>query len=126
MADLKSIYAAVSEQTALNELDSFEEKWGSKYPQIAGAWRENWANLSTYFKYPKEMRSLIYTTNAIEGFNRQLRKVTKSKSVFPTDDSLLKMLYLAMMDITKKWTGRRREWGVIHSQLEVYFADRIS
>ena len=116
----------VSEQTALNELDSFEEKWGSKYPKIAGAWRENWANLSTYFKYPKEMRSLIYTTNAIEGFNRQLRKVTKSKSVFPTDDSLLKMLYLAMMDITKKWTGRRREWGVIHSQLEVYFADRIS
>ena len=126
MADLKSIYAAVSEQTALNELDSFEEKWGSKYPKIAGSWRENWANLSTYFKYPKEMRSLIYTTNAIEGFNRQLRKVTKSKSVFPTDDSLLKMLYLAMMDITKKWTGRRREWGVIHSQLEVYFADRIS
>ena len=126
MADLKSIYAAVSEQTALNELDSFEEKWGSKYPKIAGAWRDNWANLSTYFKYPKEMRSLIYTTNAIEGFNRQLRKVTKSKSVFPTDDSLLKMLYLAMMDITKKWTGRRREWGVIHSQLEVYFADRIS
>ncbi len=126
MADLKNIYAAVSEQTALNELDSFEEKWGSKYPKIAGSWRENWANLSTYFKYPKEMRSLIYTTNAIEGFNRQLRKVTKSKSVFPTDDSLLKMLYLAMMDITKKWTGRRREWGVIHSQLEVYFADRIS
>ena len=126
MADLKSIYAAVSEQTALNELDSFEEKWGSKYPKIAGSWRENWANLSTYFKYPKEMRSLIYTTNAIEGFNRQLRKVTKSKSVFPTDDSLFKMLYLAMMDITKKWTGRRREWGVIHSQLEVYFADRIS
>ena len=126
IADLKSIYAAVSEQTALNELDSFEEKWGSKYPKIAGSWRENWANLSTYFKYPKEMRSLIYTTNAIEGFNRQLRKVTKSKSVFPTDDSLLKMLYLAMMDITKKWTGRRREWGVIHSQLEVYFADRIS
>lgn len=126
MTDLKNIYAAVSEQTALNELDSFEEKWGSKYPKIAGSWRENWANLSTYFKYPKEMRSLIYTTNAIEGFNRQLRKVTKSKSVFPTDDSLLKMLYLAMMDITKKWTGRRREWGVIHSQLEVYFADRIS
>ena len=126
MADLKNIYAAVSEQTALNELDSFEEKWGSKYPKIAGSWRENWANLSTYFKYPKEMRSLIYTTNAIEGFNRQLRKVTKSKSVFPTDDSLLKMLYLAMMDITKKWTGRRREWGVIHSQLEVYFADRIN
>lgn len=68
---------------------------------------------------------LIYTINAIEGFNRQLRKVTKSKSVFPTDDSLLKMLYLAMMDITKKWTGKRRDWGVIHSQLEVFFSDRL-
>ena len=75
------------------------------------SWRANWANLSTYFKYPQEVRKLIYTTNAIEGFNRQLRKVTKSKSVFPTDDSLLKMLYLAMVDITKKWTGRRQDWG---------------
>lgn len=71
------------------------------------------------------MRTLIYTTNAIEGFNRQLRKVTKSKSVFPTDDSLLKMLYLAMIDITKKWTTRRRDWGVIHSQLEVFFEQRL-
>jgi len=68
---------------------------------------------------------IIYTTNAIEGFNRQLRKVTKSKSVFPTDDSLLKMLYLAMMDIMKKWTGRRQDWSLIHSQLEVFFADRL-
>jgi transposase-like protein len=77
------------------------------------SWRDNWANLSTYFKYPQEVRTLIYTTNAIEGFSRQLRKVTKNKGVFPTDDSLLKMLYLAMMDITKKWTGKRREWGQI-------------
>ena len=68
---------------------------------------------------------MIYTTNAIEGFNRQLRKVTKSKSVFPTDDSLLKMLYLAMIDITKKWTGKRKDWGHIHSQLEIFFADRL-
>ncbi len=125
MADLKKVYAAVDEQTALYELDSFEEKWGSKYPKIAVSWRTNWANLSTYFKYPEEVRKLIYTTNAIEGFNRQLRKVTKSKSVFPTDDSLLKMLYLAMIDITKKWTGRRQDWGRIHSQLEIYFEDRI-
>jgi transposase-like protein len=72
------------------------------------------------------MRTLIYTTNTIEGFNRQLRKVTKSKSVFPTDDSLLKMLYLAMMDITKKWTGRRHDWGAIHAQLEIYFGDRVA
>lgn len=81
--------------------------------------------MATYFKYPEEIRTLIYTTNSIEGFNRQLRKVTKSRSVFPTDESLLKLLYLAMRDITKKWTGRRREWGVIHSQLEIYFADRL-
>ncbi len=125
MVDLKAVYGAVDEETASDNLDTFEEKWGTKYPKISRSWRENWANLSTYFKYPQEMRTLIYTTNAIEGFNRQLRKVTKSKSVFPTDDSLLKMLYLAMMDITKKWTGRRRDWGIIHSQLEVFFADRL-
>ena len=125
MADLKKVYAAVDEQTALSELDNFDEKWSGKYPKIAISWRNNWANLSTYFKYPQEVRTLIYTTNAIEGFNRQLRKVTKSKGVFPTDDSLIKMLYLAMMDITKKWTGKRREWGQIHSQLEIFFADRL-
>ena len=72
---------------------------------------------------PQEVRRLIYTTNASEGFNRQLRKVTKAKSVFPTDDSLLKMLYLAMTDITKKWTGRRQDWSMIHAQLAVFFAD---
>ena len=94
------------EAAALDALDTFAEKWDKKYPKIAQSWRENWPNLSAYFKYPQEVRRLIYTTNAIEGFNRQLRKVTKAKSVFPTDDSLLKMLYLAMMDITKKWTGQ--------------------
>jgi len=125
MADLKRVYAAVDENTALYELDVFEGKWGGKYPKISASWREGWPQLSTYFKYPKEVRTLIYTTNAIEGFNRQLRKVTKSKAVFPTDDSLFKMLYLAMMDITKKWTGRRKEWGQIYSQLEVYFDGRI-
>jgi len=125
MADLKKVYAAIDEQTALYQLDTFDEKWGKKYPKIALSWRTNWANLSTYFKYPQEVRTLIYTTNAIENFNRQLRKVTKSKSVFPTDDSLLKMLYLAMIDITKKWTGRRKDWGQIHSQLEIFFADRL-
>lgn len=126
MADLKRVYAAVDEPTALSELDSFDEKWSGKYPKIAVSWRANWVNLSTYFKYPQEVRTLIYTTNSIEGFNRQLRKVTKNKGVFPTDDSLLKMLYLAMIDITKKWTGRRRDWGRIHSQLEIFFADRLS
>jgi putative transposase len=125
MADLKAVYAAVDEETAMYQLELFSEKWDKKYPKISQSWRSNWPNLSTYFKYPQEVRTLIYTTNAIEGFNRQLRKVTKSKAVFPTDDSLLKMLYLAMMDITKKWTGKRRDWGIIHSQLEVFFADRL-
>ena len=125
MGDLKKVYGAVNEETALFALDTFEEKWGAKYPKIPASWRSNWANLATYFKYPQEVRTLIYTTNAIENFNRGLRKVTKSKSVFPTDDALLKMLYLAMVDITKKWTGRRKDWGVIHSQLEVFFAGRI-
>lgn len=125
MADLKAVYAASDEQSALVALDVFEENWGKKYPKIAPSWRENWANLSTYFKFPQEVRRLIYTTNTIEGFNRQLRKVTKSKSVFPTDDSLLKMLYLAMMDITKKWTGRRMDWSMIHAQLTVYYGDRM-
>jgi putative transposase len=125
MADLKRVYTAHNEEAALFELDMFDEKWGSKYPKIAVSWRNNWANLATYFKYPQEVRTLIYTTNLIEGFNRQMRKVTKSKAVFPTDDSLLKILYLAMIDVTKKWTQSRRDWGKIHSQLEIYFADRL-
>ena len=125
MADLKQVYAAVDEPAAEEALDRFAERWDKKYPKISASWRANWANLSTYFKFPEELRRLIYTTNAIEGFNRQLRKVTKSKAVFPTDDSLFKMLYLAMLDITKKWTGRRQDWSVIHAQLSVYYADRM-
>lgn len=125
MADLKLVYSAPDEQTALYELDEFENKWRGKYAKIADSWRKNWPVLSTYFKYPQDVRTIIYTTNQIESFHRQLRKVTKSKSVFPTDDSLLKMLYLAMMDITKKWTGRRQNWGIIHAQLEIYFGNRV-
>lgn len=125
MADLKEVYAAVDETSALDSQDRFADRWDKKYPQIAQSWRDNWPNLSTYFKFPQEIRRLIYTTNTIEGFNRQLRKVTKAKTVFPTDDSLLKMLYLAMMDITKKWTGRRQDWSMIHAQMAVYFEDRI-
>ena len=125
MGDLKQVYAAVDEAAAEAALDRFAERWDKKYPKISASWRANWANLSTYFKFPEELRRLIYTTNAIEGFNRQLRKVTKSKAVFPTDESLFKMLYLAMLDITKKWTGRRQDWSVIHAQLAVYYADRM-
>lgn len=122
---LKAVYAAVDESSALDALEAFSERWDRKYPKISQSWRENWANLSTYFKYPQEVRQLIYTTNTIEGFNRQLRKVTKSKSVFPTDDSLFKMLYLAMMDITRKWTGRRQDWSAIHGQLSIFFGERM-
>lgn len=125
MADLKAVYAAPDEASALAALEDFSAKWDKKYPKISQSWQANWPNLSTYFKFPAELRKLIYTTNAIEGFNRQLRKVTKSKSVFPTDNSLFKMLYLAMIDITKKWTGRRQDWSVIYAQMAVYYADRI-
>ncbi len=125
MAYLKCVYAAQSEELALEALESFKAKWNDKYPKIYKSWHDHWPLLSTYFKYPEPVRRLIYTTNSIEAFNRQLRKVTKNKGVFPSDESLLKMLYLATMDITKKWTGRRQDWGVIHSQLEIYFEDRL-
>lgn len=125
MADLKKVYTAVDEESAMSALDDFAAVWDSKYPKISRSWYDNWANLSTYFKFPQELRKLIYTTNTIEGFNRQLKKVTKAKSVFPTDDSLFKMLYLAMKDITKKWTGRRQDWSSIYAQLVIYYGDRI-
>lgn len=125
MADLKKVYTAVDEEAALNALDTFVAAWEAKYPKISKSWYDNWANLSTYFKFPPELRKLIYTTNTIEGFNRQLKKVTKAKSVFPTDDSLFKMLYLAMKDITKKWTGCRQDWSRIYAQLVIYYGDRI-
>ena len=125
MADLKKVYTAADEESAMSALDDFAAVWDSKYPKISKSWYDNWANLSTYFKFPQELRKLIYTTNTIEGFNRQLKKVTKAKSVFPTDDSLFKMLYLAMKDITKKWTGRRQDWISIYAQLVIYYGDRI-
>ena len=120
------MYAAPTEEMVLEEPESFCDIWDSKHPRIYTSWSENWATLSTYLKYLEAVRRLIYTTNVMEGFNRQLRKVTKCKTVFPSDDSLLKMLYLAMMDITKKWTGHRQDWGQIHSQLEIYFEERLS
>ncbi|HOR87041.1 MAG TPA: IS256 family transposase [Bacillota bacterium] len=126
MADLKLVYQASTEEIALQQLDSLEHKWGKKYPSTISSWRNNWVELSTYFKYPPELRRLIYTTNSIENFNRQLRKVTKSKTIFPMDDALLKMLYLAMNDITEKWIGRSRDWARILEQLIIYFDRRIS
>lgn len=124
MADLKRVYTAPTEEVALHELDAFAQKW-KKYPKIAESWQRHWPTLSTYFKYPQAVRTLIYTTNQIENFNRQMRKVTKNKSVFPSDESVLKILYLAMIDVTKKWTQARRDWGEIHSQLLVFFEDRL-
>lgn len=123
--DLKEVYQAATEELALENLDSLEEKWGKKYPSSVSSWRNNWAQLSTYFKYPPEIRKLIYTTNSIENFNRQLRKVTKAKTIFPTDDALFKVLYLAMCDITEKWTGTSWNWGQTLDQLCIYFGDRI-
>lgn len=125
MKDLKLVYQAPTEEIALQKLDILEETWGNKYPNSIASWRNNWSSLSTYFKYPTELRRIIYTTNAMENFNRQLRKVTKSRTIFPTDDALFKMLYLAMIDITKKWSGRPWDWGKILEQLCSYFEGRI-
>jgi putative transposase len=110
-ADLKPIYKAATEEGALHELERFEEIWGTQYPLIVRSWRNNWEELSTFFKYPLEIRKLIYTTNMIESYHRQLSKVTKGKSIFLTDEALLKMHYLATMDVTRKWTGLVQNWG---------------
>ena len=125
MRDLKEICQAATLSEAEEALEALEEKWGEKYPSSVSSWRNNWPQLSTYFKYPMELRKLIYTTNQIENFNRQLRKVTKNSTIFPTDDSLFKMLYLATMDATKKWTGKPMNWTSIASQMFIYFDDRI-
>lgn len=124
--DLKLVYAATTEEVALNELTLLEEKWGQHYAIALRSWRNNWDELATYFKYPQEIRTLIYTTNSIESYNRSLRKVTKSKAIFPSDDSLHKALYLATMDISEKWTQKIRSWNQILAHLSIYFDDRIS
>lgn len=122
---LKPIYTAATEDAALEELNRFEKAWGGRYPLIVASWRNNWSELATFFKYPTEIRKLIYTTNMIESYNRQLRKVTKGKSIFPNDESLLKMLYLATQDILRKWTGRIQNWGQILLQLSIFFPDKV-
>ena len=125
MKDLKTVYKASTEELALSNLDIFEEKWGKKYPMCVNSWRNNWAELATYFKYPEGIRKLIYTTNSIENFNRQLRKVTKNKTIFQSDYALQKSLYLAMVDASSKWTSRIRGWDQILSQLSIFFEGRI-
>lgn len=119
MKDLKMVYQATTEEQALNQLSVFKDNWGKLYPTAIKSWEENWDILSTYFDYPVEIRKVIYTTNAIEGLNRQFRKVTKTKTMFPNEDSLRKMLYLAIQNLTSKWTMRYRNWDLISSQLEL-------
>ncbi|MDR2878706.1 MAG: IS256 family transposase [Fusobacteriales bacterium] len=123
--DLKTIYKAVTLEQAANNLLHLEDKWGKKYKAAIKSWNDNWEELTTYFKYPQEIRRIIYTTNSIENFNRQLRKYTKTKSSYPTDDSLSKSIYLSIKEITKKWTGKVQNWGQIVSQLSIYFDGRI-
>lgn len=123
--DLKLVYTAPTEDVALNELTLVEQKWDKQYAIALRSWRNNWDELSTYFKYPQEIRTLIYTTNSMESYNRLLRKVTKSKSAFPSDDALHKSLYLATMDISEKWTQKIRSWTQILAHLSIYFEDRI-
>lgn len=124
-ADLRQIYTSPTERAALEELERFEGLWGKKYPLIVNSWRNNWSELSTFFKYPPEIRKIIYTTNIIESYHRQLRKVTKGKSIFPSDESLMKMLYLVTQDVMSKWTMRTRQWGQILLQLSIFFPERV-
>lgn len=126
MDDLKKIYGAVSEEAALFALEEFGEKWRGKYPQIYKSWENNWSELSTFFKYPEEIRRLIYTTNAVEGFHRMLRKFTKTKTNFPTDDALRKSTYLSIKEIAKKWNQPIHHWGIIIGQLTMFYEERLA
>jgi len=126
MADLKFIYTAPSLDDAEYRLEEFREKWSKKYPQILKSWDANWAELSAFFKYPDEVRRIVYTTNAVEGFHRMLRKYTKTKCVYPTEDAVKKSVYLSIKEITKKWSLPIRNWGIIIGQLSIYFGDRLA
>lgn len=123
--DLKSVYKASSEEMAKEELKKLDEKWGQKYPAVIKSWENNWDNLATFFQYSEPIRKMIYTTNIIEGFHRQLRKVTKNRGLFPHDDSLQKLLYLATMEASKKWTSCRQGWAEMIGQLSIHFEGRV-
>lgn len=126
MKDLKPVYKASTEDEALLNLNKLQEKWGKKYPLPIDSWMKNWDNLATFFKYPQAIRTIIYTTNAVEAVHRQFRKVTKSKSLFPNDDALKKMLFLAYRDLSKKWTMPIRNWAIVINHFSVYFKERFS
>ena len=123
MVDLKRIYRATSKDAAEQALDELEERWGDLYPIVIKSWRTKWENLSAYFKYPPDIRRVIYTTNSIEAVHRQFRKLTKTKGGFPNEDSLLKLLYLGVQNAGKKWTIR--SWNITLSQLAIFFEGRL-
>ena len=124
VADLKTVYQAATREEAEANLHKLEQTWKSKYAAAVRSWQNNWEDLSTFFEFPKEIRRLIYTTNTVEGYHRQLRKVTKNKGSFPTEQAVRKLLYLATMNITKKWTAPLRDWPLILNQLAIRFEDR--
>ena len=122
--DLKSIYKAKSEKEGFSALEDFEKKW-KKYPHVSASWKRNWGEISTYFKYPPEIRTLIYTTNPIESMNRSIKKITKNKAVLPNEQAVTKIVFPALQGIEKKWTSRLRDWAVIYSQLMIFFKERL-
>jgi transposase-like protein len=126
MVDLKTVYQASSIELAENNLLQLEEKWGKKYPMVIRSWHENWENLSTYFKYSTEVRRLIYTTNPIEGFHRQVRKYTKTKGSFTSENALFKLVFCAIKQITAKWNMPVPNWALTISQLDIYFPNRLN
>lgn len=123
MKDLKEVYKAPTEDLALAQLDNLKEKWGSNYGMVIDSWYNNWNNLDTFFKFSPQIRKLIYTTNVLEGFNRQVRKFTKVRTIFPTDESLNKCVYLATMEIMEKWTQPIHNWGTTLAELSLYFEE---
>ena len=124
-ADLKKVYQSKTEDEALLELQRFGETWDNKYPQISKSWHANWHNLNTIFNYPDDIRKVIYTTNAIESLNSVIRKALKKRKVFPSDDSAKKMVYLAIMDASKKWTMPIRNWRQAMSRFMIEFESRL-
>ena len=125
MADLKPVYQAVNKEEGYFNLLALEEKWSRKYPVAVQSWLNNWEYLSTFFAYDQEIRRVIYTTNTIEGFHRQVRKVTKTKGAFTSDAALQKLIYLVVMNVSKKWTVPLRNWPLTFSQLYIMFEERI-
>jgi len=124
--DLKQIYQSATEESAQSALDDFSQKWDDKYPQIAKSWRRNWENLNTLFNYPADIRKAIYTTNAIESLNSVIRKATRKRKVFPTDDSARKVIYLAIQVASKKWTMPIRNWKAALNRFIIEFEDRVT